>query len=89
MNHLPNGTIAVGAPGSIARKIAETEDNRKGAFIKAQKIANETGSSVIVYQSLLRSEEFGVAFTLPTWGVRVSERIEPESVNETCERLNG
>jgi hypothetical protein len=26
MNHLPNGTIAVGAPGSEARKRAETED---------------------------------------------------------------
>jgi|HubBroStandDraft_4_1064222.scaffolds.fasta_scaffold03228_9 hypothetical protein len=33
MNTLPNGTVAVGAPGSIARRKAEKEDAAKGKTI--------------------------------------------------------
>lgn len=43
MNHLPNGTIAVGAPGSEARKRCELEDaakatrNEQGQFLPSGK----------------------------------------------------
>ena len=30
MNHLENGTVAVGAPGSEMRRKAEIEDDRRG-----------------------------------------------------------
>lgn len=38
MNHLPNGTIAVGAPGSAARKRAEAEDQKIGFEKFAERI---------------------------------------------------
>ena len=41
MNHLANGTIAVGAPGSIARKQAETEDLLKGLLYAVQAVMDD------------------------------------------------
>ena len=49
---------------------------------KAQQIANETGSSVLVYQSQLHPEEYGTEFTLPTFGTRIGERIYPQLQEE-------
>lgn len=46
----------------------------------AQKRADTTGSSVLVYRSLLAETSkpvYGVAFTLPMWGERIGERIYP------------
>lgn len=37
-NHLEHGTIAVGAPGSIARKQAETEDMLRGLLYGVQDV---------------------------------------------------
>jgi len=45
------------------------------ARLKAIRLANETGNSVLIYQHLL-GEGFGTAFTLPLWGESV-ERIYP------------
>lgn len=41
MNHLPNGTPAVGAPGSIARKQAETEDMLLGVLQAVQTLMDD------------------------------------------------
>jgi hypothetical protein len=49
----------------------------------AQKRADTTGSSVLVYRSLLAETSkpvYGVAFTLPMWGERVGERIYPRDI---------
>jgi hypothetical protein len=47
------------------------------ALEKAHETANRTGCSTLVYESLLKPGAFGVEFTLPMWGKRVGERIEP------------
>jgi hypothetical protein len=41
MNALKNGTIAVGAPGSIARKQAETEDLLRGLLYGVQDVMDD------------------------------------------------
>jgi hypothetical protein len=50
------------------------------AQTRAQEVANRTGSSVLVYRSLLREDEedYGTAFTLPSFAERIGERIYPE-----------
>jgi hypothetical protein len=62
------------------------------ALAYAHRAANRTGSSVLVYRNLAAAaqnrEEYGFDFTLPMFGERVGDRIEPEQLNETCERLN-
>jgi len=48
---------------------------------EAQKLANKTGSSVIIYRSQLRQDEpevYGVHYTLPVFSERVGERIYPK-----------
>jgi hypothetical protein len=55
------------------------------AQLKAQEFANETDNSVLVYQSTHRAyreeidqeQEYGIALTLPTFAVRIGERIYP------------
>ena len=41
MNYLEHGTVAVGAPGSIARKQAETEDMLKGLLYAVQAVMDD------------------------------------------------
>jgi hypothetical protein len=41
MNHLPNGTIAVGAPGSKAREAAELEDLLRGIVNAVNEVVKE------------------------------------------------
>lgn len=50
------------------------------AMAEAQKMANETDSSYIVCRSLLNGEHTAEV-TLPTYCVRVSERIYKEGTN--------
>jgi hypothetical protein len=54
----------------------------------AQELANRTGSSVLVYKSLLAPDEYGTEFTLPTWGERIGDRVYP-NVKERLEYLRG
>lgn len=61
------------------------------AIIYAQRTANRTGNSVLVYRCTHQPESsaaYGFDYTLPAFGERVGDRIEPEQLNETCERLN-
>ena len=61
------------------------------ALAYAHRTANRTGSTVLVYRCTHQPESapaYGFDFTLPTWGERIGDRIEPEQLNETCERLN-
>jgi hypothetical protein len=51
------------------------------ATAQAQKTANESGSSVLIYRAtynLTQPARYGVAFTLPMWGERIGERVYPE-----------
>lgn len=41
MNKLTNGATAIGAPGSIARKQAETEDALKGVLYAVQTVMDD------------------------------------------------
>ena len=41
MNTLPHGTPCIGAPGSIARKQAETEDSLKGVLYAVQSVMDD------------------------------------------------
>ena len=56
------------------------------ALVKAQQTANRTGCSVLVYRATHLPADapnvYGVEFTLPIFGVRVGERIEPDPCTE-------
>lgn len=41
MNMLPNGTVQAGAPGSIARRLSETEDITKGLLYAVQDVMDD------------------------------------------------
>ncbi len=46
---------------------------------KAHKVANETGSSVLVYRATHqphKPEQYGIAFTLPTFGRQHHRRYD-------------
>ena len=63
------------------------------AQLAAQRCANRTGSTVLVYKMTHRvnipeDQAYGFDFTLPTWGTRIGDRIEPETPSQTIERLN-
>ena len=45
---------------------------------KAKRVANETGSSVLVYASTVMPRNHGIAFTLPNFSVRIGDRIYPD-----------
>lgn len=53
----------------------------EAAQASAQKMADMTGNSVLVYRSLVSdvigNPVYGVAYTLPIYGERVGERIYP------------
>ena len=56
----------------------------------AQRCANRTGSSTLVYlatHNLSRPEEvrYGYDFTLPTWGKRIGDRIYPNGFDESSQ----
>jgi hypothetical protein len=44
---------------------------------RAQRIANETGSSTLVYFTKV-GHRYGVSFTLPIHGIRLGERYYPQ-----------
>ena len=49
------------------------------ALEEAKATANRTGSSVIVCKLVHNDKrEYGVYFTLPTFGVRIGDRIYPD-----------
>ena len=52
------------------------------AKIKAQRVSNESGSSVLVYKSLLHPLSYDVAFTLPAHAERVGDHINPQTCIE-------
>lgn len=54
--------------------------SRLEAEEKAQRIANESLNSVLVYQSLLSDKEYGVCFTLPLFGASV-RRVYPIKIS--------
>ena len=56
----------------------------------AQRCANRTGSSTLVYlatHNLQHPEEvrYGYDFTLPTWGKRIGNRIYPNGFDESSQ----
>ena len=56
------------------------------AFELAQRCANHTGSSTLVYlathnPSHPEEVRYGYDFTLPTWGKRIGDRIYPNDFN--------
>lgn len=63
------------------------------ALALAQRCANRTGSSTIVYlatHNLELPEEvrYGYDFTLPLWGKRIGNRIYPQATQTQCEDAN-
>ncbi len=59
------------------------------ARTRAQQMADESGSSVLVYKALHNKskEQYGAAFTLPHFGERVGNRIEPKQKNASVSRI--
>jgi hypothetical protein len=63
------------------------------ALVYAQRTANRTGSSVVVYRCTHQPEAapaYGFDYTLPTFGERVGDRIYPDAAfsKEDCEEAN-
>lgn len=55
----------------------------------AQRCANHTGSSTLVYQDTHKNDgvlRYNYDFTLPTFGIRVGERIYPNGFDESTEQ---
>ena len=57
MNHLPNGTTAVGAPGSEARKKAENEDALK-QLVKIRDAINGLEGMPVSYRLCMKVPDF-------------------------------
>jgi hypothetical protein len=68
-------TYEVGTP------VAEMTLSLEAVQASAQRRADATGSSVLVYRSLVSQGThpvYGIAYTLPVWGERVGNRIYPQ-----------
>jgi hypothetical protein len=63
------------------KAVAEMELTLEAVQASAQRRADATGSSVLVYRSLVADSTrpvYGIAYTLPLWGERIGDRIYPQ-----------
>ena len=56
--------------------------NYEEAKAAAEKTANITRTSTLVYRRLLKQDDYNVAFTLPPLCEQVGDRVEPEEEYE-------